>query len=101
MSDLISRQAAIDAMDVQNLHKGIVSALQEIIRELPSAQPEPQWISCSERMPEEGMNCLVCDKGSVAIDTFIGQGNPYNWKWYVRDYEAWMPLPEPRRGEEP
>lgn len=40
MSDLIDRQAAIDAVDVSNLHRGIVSALQEIIRELPSAQPE-------------------------------------------------------------
>ena len=39
-NDLISRQAAIEAVDVPNLHKGIVSALQEIIRELPSAQPE-------------------------------------------------------------
>lgn len=54
-----------------------------------------QWIPCSERLPEEGQGCLVCDKGSILIDTFIGHGNPYNWKWYIRDYEAWMPLPEP------
>lgn len=39
MSDLIDRQAAIDAIDVKNVHKGIISALQSIIRELPSAQP--------------------------------------------------------------
>ena len=58
-----------------------------------------QWIPCSERLPEEGQGCLVCDKGSILIDTFIGHGNPYNWKWYIRDYEAWMPLPEPYREE--
>lgn len=46
MSDLIERQAAIDAVNVGNLHKGIVSALQEIIRDLPSA--EPQIIRCGE-----------------------------------------------------
>lgn len=40
MSNLIDRQAAIDAVDVKNLHRGIVEALQNIISELPSAQPE-------------------------------------------------------------
>lgn len=60
---------------------------------------EMKWIPCSERMPEEGQNCLVCDKGSIGIDTYIGHGNPYNWKWYVRDYEAWLPLPEPYTEE--
>ena len=60
-----------------------------------------KWIPVSERLPEEGQGCLVCDKGQILIDTFIGHGNPYNWRWYVRDYEAWMPLPEPyKEGEE-
>ena len=60
----------------------------------------PKWIPVSERLPEEGQGCLVCDKGRILIDTFVGHGNPYNWKWYVRDYEAWMPLPEPyKEGE--
>lgn len=40
MSDLIDRRAAIDAVDVENLHRGIVDALQNIISELPSADPE-------------------------------------------------------------
>ena len=65
----------------------------------PSAQPM-QWIPLAERLPEEGQGCLVCDKGSILIDTFTGRGNPYNWKWYVRDYEAWMPLPEPYREDD-
>ena len=73
---------------------GVYGAIRAI-KNLPSAQPEQQWIPCSERLPEEGQNCLVCDKGSIGIDTYIGHGNPYNWKWYVRDYEAWIPLPEP------
>ena len=65
------------------------------------AEGQPQkWIPVSERLPEEGQGCLVYDNGSILIDTFIGHGNPYNWRWYVRDYEAWMPLPEPWKGEE-
>ena len=39
-NDLISRQAAIDAVDIGNLHRGIVDALQSIISDLPSAEPE-------------------------------------------------------------
>lgn len=38
--DCISRQAAIDAVDVKCLHRGIVKGLQAIIEDLPSAQPE-------------------------------------------------------------
>jgi len=34
------KQAAIDAINVKNVNKGIISALQSIIEELPSAKPE-------------------------------------------------------------
>ena len=113
MNDLISRRAAIDALcavcgKACDKSKFVYNAPQDeqvilcpehyCLCTLPSAQPV-QWIPCSERLPEEGQGCLVCDKGSILIDTFIGHGNPYNWKWYIRDYEAWMPLPEPYREE--
>ena len=63
MSDLIliSRQAAIDAIDgnVIVTSKESVQAVMDYIRgcadrirSLPSAQPV-QWIPCSERLPEE------------------------------------------------
>jgi hypothetical protein len=107
-SDLISRKAVTDALakfvpyaicdeSTESYANGLTDAYN-LILQLPSAQPEQRWISCSERMPVEGQKCLVCDKGSIVIDTYIGHGNPYNWKWYTRDYEAWMPLPEPYRG---
>ena len=46
--DLISRQAAIDAVRIDNLHEGIVAALQSVLRDLPSSQPERKkgrWIN--------------------------------------------------------
>jgi len=64
--DCISRQAAIDAVDVSNLHRGIVSALQEIIRELPSAQPERKkgkWI----KLFDDSFNCQLCGHTFVVI----------------------------------
>lgn len=58
MSDLIERQAAIDAVDIGNLHRGIVDALQSIISELPPAQPE--IITCKD--------CVHSDTFSKAGD---------------------------------
>ena len=79
------------------------------------AQPEPHWIPCSERLPEaEDMykqpcrrylcqskinpNMIICARlsGKFEFDEF--------WDWYgmkIRDdiVTAWMPLPEPWRGE--
>jgi hypothetical protein len=63
MDDLISRQAAIDALGekplawtegeyelgLQNQWQSDVDALNG----LPSAQPEQRWIPCSERLPGE------------------------------------------------
>ena len=60
MSDLIDRQAAIDAINVKNVNKGIISALQSIIEELPSAQSEPKkgkWIYNSPVT----MKCNQCE----------------------------------------
>ena len=45
-SDLISRQEAIDALDC-------INGVEEVLRSLPPAQPEPQWIPVSERLPED------------------------------------------------
>lgn len=73
--DLISRQAAIDAVDIKNLHRGIVDALQNILSELPSAQQElkkGKWIlingaagvyecdQCHERVCCVGKYCMNC-----------------------------------------
>ena len=45
MSDLIERQAAIDALDC-------INGTEEVLRSLPSAQPEPKtahWVPLDER----------------------------------------------------
>ena len=63
MSDLISRQAAIDDLHGRDPSQIWDTADIEVwINALPSAQPEQQWIPCSERLPEEGVNVLLCIK---------------------------------------
>lgn len=99
--DAISRQAAIDAIDVKNVNKGIISALQSIIEELPSAE---QWIPVTERLPEVDERVLTFgadDYGNTGIHISRLYGFSTEDKQYFLGYngtlkvKAWMPLPEP------
>ena len=95
MSDLIDRQAAIDAC-------GGYLVPANIIRELPPAQPEritSRWIPCGERTPENDNDVLVqMNDGSMMVDYRAASSN--GWFWAELDDEpvAWMPLPEPYKG---
>jgi Zn finger protein HypA/HybF involved in hydrogenase expression len=51
--EAISRRAAIDAVNIGNLHPGIVGALQSILAELPPVTPKQRtghWIECEEEV---------------------------------------------------
>jgi hypothetical protein len=121
MSDLISRQAAIDALakfvpyaifdeSTESYMNGLTDAYN-LICQLPSAQSQPHWISCSERLPEKGNEVLVCYdyKGHrfVLTGTLYGDGkfHEYDDEYLTpegRKYRkavAWMPLPEPYKAE--
>lgn len=122
MSDLIERQAAIDAladMHCKSDEDGYVWIIRSDawarIDALPSAQPEQRWIPCSERLPvikEHHVSepCIVyCSNGAYGFaeleENIFGQ---VGWNC-ERDDEyheplgevlAWMPLPEPYKGEQ-
>ena len=124
--DIISRQAAVIAVTAGSISTATVfgrteegmTAAKEIIRaikSIPSAQPEQRWIPCSERLPEIKEHhvsdpCIVyCNNHAYGFaeleENIFGQ---VGWNC-ERDDEyheplgevlAWMPLPEPWRGEE-
>lgn len=114
MDDLINRQAALDCFhDWIDKHGNVYCADEseeyQRIEALPSAS---QWIPCSERMPDGAFGCLVTvwDTNPVTMDEFENI-LPYfvGWdgeQWNDADGEqcpfeviAWMPLPEPYKGE--
>lgn len=74
--------------------------------QLPSAQPEQQWIPCSERTPEKayGQYWVCTDTGYQCqcrwTDNVYGLGSSGEWTWKIFDIPqyshvvSWMPLPE-------
>lgn len=116
VGDLISRQAAIDAvadlywMDERLLNfKKEIDATFDKIKALPSAQ---QWTPCSEELPEAGVRYQVTfESGEVGYADFRnkiflldGSVKENVWeieRYYEEDGEviAWMPLPDPYKAE--
>lgn len=121
MDDLLSRQAAIDAM-------GKAKWAKERLEELPSAQPEyteqdmrgefsagydcgmeaarhdRRWIPCSERLPEVGQSVLLSVGGMYTAEGCLrddGDWTQFRWDAIQRKdmVGAWKPLDEPWRGE--
>ena len=65
MSDLISRQAAIEATWFEPSYTDPLNVLTEVrdrLKALPSAQPEPKWIPCDKGEPDEDTECWVTVK---------------------------------------
>ena len=96
-----------------------IEALRVAIKALE--QSEPHWIPCSEKLPDYGESVLTWDGITYCVEKRIPcirdeHGEPIYSDWWVSDdYDefdseyypnlrdgaciAWMPLPEPYRGE--
>lgn len=111
MSDSISRQEALDAirpLQTYKLFKGDDMILvdkakvQTELMMLPPAQPEPKWISVSDRLPEEDGYYIVTDNSGgaawVVYSFFCRMDDGEPW-WEYTNVTAWMEKPSPYQGE--
>lgn len=65
-----------------------------------------EWIPASERLPEEYRKVLVTDVFGVYIGEFVDAEENWGGKHFINEngmhsksVTAWMPLPEPYKGE--
>lgn len=122
-NDLISRQAAIDAIRASaSKYTGFMEMEMytdddavEAIEGLPSAQSEPKWISVEDRLPQPRELVFVARKdGFVSLGYCFQFGKNPLWNAIrlvpFSPYELpfvgaghithWMPLPEAPEGEQ-
>lgn len=125
--DLINAENPNDEHDYWNYSQERINQTEVILHHLelmPSIQPEHQWVPCSERLPEEHewigtkmFGTTISDEVYVTFEAPDGQRitdhiSFQNGKLSASDAErmrvwykgakpvAWMPLPEPWKGEE-
>ena len=103
----MTKQEAIDLLDnligmIEDNHgSDYDSAIRMAIDAL-----EPQWIPCSERLPDVAQRVLLSGHGEVMIGRLHSFGKyslePTGISYiYPKDaIEAWMPLPNPYKEEE-
>jgi hypothetical protein len=74
-------------------------AFYEHFRDLPSVTPTTRWIPCSERLPEEGKEVLVCCYDTYGKKITISRYKGERYGFACGLVSAWMPLPEPYKAE--
>ena len=87
--------------DLTRFYDNEVTA-KRLIDEQPTIEPM-RWIPCSERLPEEHEVVLTQAQFKDDVKMAVSSRVDFNYwtGWGTRDINviAWMPLPEPWKGE--
>lgn len=105
----MNNQQAIDRL-VKHLEWGWTEETVKAIELGIQALKENTWIPCSERMPEDESYILVSFENATMPGiaryeendeggTFYPGGDEESYSSYGLFVNAWMPLPEPYKGE--
>ena len=115
--DCISRQWLMECVSegwIKFDTKKDENRFMHLVRDIaPSAQPEPQWTPCSERLPDNYDYQLLTEEvhyttGKIVRCVLIAYYDDEDDVWMSAEESpeaisypiAWMPLPEPYRGGE-
>ena len=80
-----------------------------MLESIPSAEPERKWIPVTEALPKDMdrlLATIVRSDGSKRVRSghyykgYFMMDNGDTWNATDKEVLAWMPLPEPYRGEE-
>lgn len=108
---LINREDLIAEYD--RVHVGPPGGARKLMEDAPEVKPEPHWIPCSERLPEDKTAYYLVTLGKFG-DFYVYHEEEIDiarwdrdhrkgkdsWHWCKeRTVTAWMPLPEPYREE--
>ena len=77
----------------------VIAKLDELAEEIVELA-KPKWIPCSERLPDR--EALCCDRIGYMLVGYVKEENGRYIAETDDDYlicAAWMPLPEPYKGE--
>lgn len=97
----MNNQQAIDRL-VKHLEWGWSEETVDAIGMGIHALKETQWIPCSERLPEDNTDVIVCFySGTVTEMRYWGNGIFQGiYEHTTKVIVAWMPLPKPYRDGE-
>lgn len=120
----MSRNIDADALK-EKINTAFLSEIGKLIDSAPTINAVSEWIPCSERLPEDSGDYLVCpsdsvledysDFGEVMIMPYDADCEAFGWwtarydpislgyldsNFYEFEVLAWMPLPKPYRERE-
>lgn len=98
MSNLITRKDAFITLTAYYHHRTPLQrlGLKEALSRVPDADV-PRWIPVTDRLPEYGTAVLTINEDDdYEINHIIDEEDG---EWFFNGAIAWMPLPEPYKGE--
>ena len=114
MAEYIDKKQAIDriascyCMDCEHSNGILCRACEhqddmDLIDDMPAAdvQPVDRWISCKEKMPDDGVNVLIYAGNRMISLAWYDKDMGYfyicdsDYKYNSLDVTHWQPLPEP------
>lgn len=119
MSDLIRKKDAVSAISdllINRFNEKVLPTWNDVyhaIDSIPSAEPERKWIPVTEALPEDNRQVLVYAQSTnfalAKYDEMRESDGEYKKQWVtfdawkpfytIKNVLAWMPLPEPWRGD--